>query len=255
MGWFKRRKSLDNRALEACMRALAQGESVEKRSAFYAALRASTLLIATPGMEPDAREKTAEGPQQIRFIATTDLDGKSAMLAFTSEAALLAWRPVGCVYTALSARDVFNLALKGPADHILINVSGPVGGRIERHEIHALAEGLDPIEGVQRLAPGTKIEIEPPAAPLPALVDALRAGAGAAPSIRALYLVTATIGSGEPGSLVGMELVPGASAEDAVRALQQVVQPLLDQGRGLAFLPLEDDPLGESIRTRGLRVM
>src|SRR5262245_2226431 len=141
MRWFKRRKAPDNRALEDCMLALVQGDSVEKRRAFYGALRSSTLLIATPGMEPDDRPKLAEVPTQLRFIATTDLDGRSAMLVFTSEPAVLAWRPVGCVYTAMPAHDIFHLALKGPADHILINVCGPVGGRVERHELLALAQG------------------------------------------------------------------------------------------------------------------
>src|SRR5262245_11939629 len=126
--WLKKSDALDNRVLDGCMGALAQGDSLEKRRALYAALRTSRLMLATPGADEGAGP--SDGTRPIRFIATQDADGTSMMLAFTSEAALLAWRPVGCTYTVLSARDVFGLALKAQMQTILINPSGPAGGRL-----------------------------------------------------------------------------------------------------------------------------
>jgi len=79
---------------------------------------------------------------QIRFIATTGPDEKPAMLAFTSEAALLAWRPVGCRYTVLSAIDVFGLAAQSGMSTVVINPRGPVGGFLTRPEFLPLSSPI-----------------------------------------------------------------------------------------------------------------
>jgi hypothetical protein len=140
--WLKR--TLDNRDLEGLIRDLAGGDTPERRRSFYETVLTSKLMLATPGQEPEGKVRVADETTTIRFIATTGPDGKPAMVVFTSEAALLAWRPVGCIYTVLSAKDVFPLALQAGMGAIVINPSGPVGGILMRREIEFLAEGRVP---------------------------------------------------------------------------------------------------------------
>jgi len=238
------------------MLAVAQGDSPEKRRALYAALRKSTLILATPGAPADGKTHISDGNTQIRFIANTDNTGKVALLAFTSEAALLAWRPVGCTYTALPATAVFSLAVEQQMDSIVINPRGPTGGFLTRREILALAEGWDPSEEKQSISKGTKVLIAPPAIPpSEEFLAALRTRSQAMPTVRGLYLVTGTIGDGEPHYLVGVELGPGANPDVIIPALLQAVQPMIGEGEYLDFIPLRENTVSADIRARGLRVV
>ena len=53
------------------MREMASGDSPERRRAVYAALRASTLILATPGVTGTDHANVSTGTTEIRFIATT----------------------------------------------------------------------------------------------------------------------------------------------------------------------------------------
>jgi hypothetical protein len=236
------------------MHALVQGDSPEKRRALYSELRKCTLMLATPG-EPLGKG-TAEAPREIRFIASTDATGKTSMLAFTSDAAIAAWRPAGCVVTEMPARSVFALAVQQMVDRIIINPRGPTGGFLMRREILALAEGWDPGCAKTNIGKGTKVAITPPAIPpSEEFLAALRTRSQAMPTVRALYLVTGTIGDGEPHYLVGVELGPGAHPDVIIPALLQAVQPIIGEGEYLDFIPLRENTVSADIRARGLRVV
>src|SRR5215831_2729179 len=99
---FSKPDKAPSRRLDKLMRDLASSDNPNTREKFYKELLGSKLFLATPGIAAEGLPMncpiTLESEQSIGFIATTDPEGKSAMIVFTSEAALLAWRPVGCDY-------------------------------------------------------------------------------------------------------------------------------------------------------------
>src|SRR4051812_31642917 len=94
---FKKTDKTPNPQLDQLLKKLSQADTAELREKFYRELLGSRLFIATPGIAAEGLPVncpiTLEAEQSIGFIATSDPEGKSAMLVFTNEAALLAWRP------------------------------------------------------------------------------------------------------------------------------------------------------------------
>jgi hypothetical protein len=252
---FKKDPTPDNRALEKAIRDLAETDSPARRRAFYDLLKQSTLILATPYGTPDGRPKTSDGTLQIGFMASTDANGKPAMLAFTSEAALLAWRPVGCTYTALAARDVFRLAVQKELETIIVNSHGPTGGYITRSEFVSLAEGLYPGSGSQTLPTKGLVITSPNPLPAEEWLAALRSHAQTIASIRGLFLVTAGIDGGAPHYMIGVDLVAGVRPEQVMPRFLDTIRPTIEARAYVDFLPLADNSLGTEIRSKGLRIL
>jgi hypothetical protein len=253
--WFKKDAVPGSRALETMLRNLAQKDTAEQRAALYNLLKQSTLILATPHENPDTGPRVSDGSTEIGFIVTADANGKTAMLVFTSEAALLAWRPVGCTYTAMSARNVFQWAMEKEIETIIINPNGPAGGYLTRPEITALAEGLSPGAAAQNIPKGTELVITTPEpAPADEWIAPLRSYAQTTTAIRGLFVVTASIGGGPPHYLVGVDLAADSQPDAVIPPLIQAIQSKVEAGAYVDFIPLDDDSLAGEIRARGLRI-
>jgi len=245
----------DNRMLERALHDLAQTDTPERRRAFYDLIKQSTLILATPHENPENRVRVSDGTLQIGFIATTDSNQKSAMLAFTSEAALLAWRPAGCAYTTLSSRVLFQTALQKEMETIILNPSGPAGGYLTRMEFTALAEGLFPGAQSQNL-PNQEILITSPSLQPPdPWIALLRSQARTMSSILGLVLVTASIGGGPPHYLVGVDLAAGASPDEIIPKLLDAIRPNIERDAYVDFVPLGGNALTAEIRSKGLQIL
>ena len=97
MGFFDRffRRTLSNSKLDRYMTAAARpGASPQTLQELYRALLSSRLILATPGLS--ASQTPMDDGAKVRFVSTTAPQGESAMLLFSSDAALRAWRPSGC---------------------------------------------------------------------------------------------------------------------------------------------------------------
>jgi hypothetical protein len=253
MGFLDRLLKKDT--LEQVFRDLAQSDTPERRRTLYKLLLEGTLILATPHEDPTNRSRTSDGSLQIGFIATSDANGKPAMLAFTSEAALLAWRPAGCTYTSLAARDVFRMALQKEMETIVVNPNGPSGGYLTRLEFTTLAEGLFPDSPSQNVPSGGIAIASPSPLPPEEWLASLRRHARAMTSIRGLYLVNASINGGPHHYLMGIDLASGAKPDDAIPPFLESIRPTIESGAYVDFVPLGSDSLGGEIRSKGLRIL
>jgi hypothetical protein len=233
------------------MRALAKGADGKARRRFFEALLRAKLIVPSPELEAGAHPVDAEHrllePATINIVGTTAPDGSRGLIALTSEAALLAWRPVGCPYAELPARDVFAMALRGGFGSLVLNPSGPAGGFVKEDELRALAEGQvpgGPIER-QRLGRGTEIAMGAPVRPVPpGLLEEVRAQAEARPEVRGAWIVQLAVGDDAPHLCVVLEHAPGANPETFVPPLMAAVEAVLPPGEAVDCLP---QPTGGSI--------
>ena len=136
---FGRGDSVSNARLEDYMRALARDVEPARLSKFYAALLKSRLLLPTPALEAQdfvlGRAYVAGEDTTIRFVTQRDAEGRGVLLAFTSDAALRAWRPAGCDTILLGARDLFAMAVSAGMHSAVLNPAGPAGGAIDRKSV------------------------------------------------------------------------------------------------------------------------
>src|SRR5207237_10666005 len=95
--------------------------------------------LATPGLS--ASQTSTDDGAKVRFVSATAPQGGSAMLLFSSDAALRAWRPSGCDTLIVPAKELFGMALRSGPDAVVINPRGPAGGVIDKRALAALAEG------------------------------------------------------------------------------------------------------------------
>jgi hypothetical protein len=204
-------------SLEDALRALARADTPEGRAAFYAALVESRLLLAAPGAVGSGKlvpgESVAVEGTRIPFIARTGPDGAKTALAFTSQEALLAWRPEGCDSVELSARDLARAVLGAGARAVALNPSGPAGGLLPEEDLRALADGWTPGAAGQKASLEGLPPLRAPGAPPPAAaVEALRCAAAQAAGLRSVRWADAELdGAWRPVLLV--ELAAGAEPD------------------------------------------
>ena len=113
--------------------------------AALAALQDARVLVpvvATLGeVEHDEVGLAHDKSSDMAAVLMTGRDGRTALLSFTSTAAMSAWdphaRPV-----AVSARQAARAALQDGADALLVDVAGPVLYPVEGDDLRALADGL-----------------------------------------------------------------------------------------------------------------
>lgn len=84
-----------------------------------------------------AHDKTSD----MATVLITGRDGRTALLSFTSTAALEAWNPEARP-VAVELRKAALSAIQDGADALLVDVAGPVLFAVEGEELQALAEGL-----------------------------------------------------------------------------------------------------------------
>jgi hypothetical protein len=85
-----------------------------------------------------AHDKTSD----MATVLITGRDGRKALLAFTSMAALQAWNPESRP-VPVPLRQAARSALQDGAEALVIDLAGPVLFAIESEELRALAEGLE----------------------------------------------------------------------------------------------------------------
>lgn len=217
----------DGSAAPALAAALAAWDADRRREgAVIEALHAARLLVPVVAVLGEAET----GPDGLRREKTSDMavptiqapDGRRALPAFTSTAALAAWRP-DARPVAVPLRQALQALAQEGADTLLIDLAGPVTYELTGAALRAAA-----------LGPGH-------AGPLddPQVRAALRAAVAAEPGIVRAHL---TPGDGTDGTL-GLVLAPDADVAATGRALaaalaaDDTLRGALRQGLDLALLP------------------
>ncbi|MCZ4500732.1 MAG: hypothetical protein JWQ74_3287 [Marmoricola sp.] len=115
------------------------------RTPALAALQDSRVLVPVMAVlgevEYDEKGLAHDKTSDMATVLITGRDGRTALLSFTSSAALAAWNPEARPVAA-ELRKAALSALQDGADALLIDVAGPTLFAIEGDELRALAEGL-----------------------------------------------------------------------------------------------------------------
>jgi hypothetical protein len=219
------------------MRALAAGGGAADRRRFHEALLRAQLIIPSPGLQATGLPMNAavrtDQEVNLNLIGVEAPDGGRAMLGFTSEAALLAWRPVGCPYLSMPVPEALAMALGAGFGSLVINPRGPAGGWIPEAELRALAEGKVPAGTVEemRIPAGRSFALGRPARPVPAeLQQALLAAVEPRAEVRAAWILQVAIGGEDPHLCVILESTPGTVPGEFVPAIMETVQVVVPDG-------------------------
>ena len=98
-------------------------------------------VVAVLGeVEYDAQGLAHDKTSDMATVLLTGADGRQALLAFTSMAAMAAWRPDARPVPA-AARDAARAAVQEGAAAVLVDVAGPVTVVIEGQDLEAMAKG------------------------------------------------------------------------------------------------------------------
>jgi hypothetical protein len=224
-------------ALTAALAAWAADRSTEP--ALIEALHTARLLVpvvavlgeAETGQDGLRREKSSD--MAVPTIQAPD--GRRALPAFTSTAALARWRP-DARPVAVPLRQALQALAQEQADTLLIDLAGPVTYELTGAALRTAARG-----------PGN-------GAPLadPAVRAALLAAVAAEPGVVRAHLMPATDSDG----VLGLVLAPGADVERTGQALaaalaaDDTLRAGLRRGIDLALLPPDAALHGEPIFTR-----
>jgi len=230
----------DGSALPALAAALAGYRAGEAGDAeVVAALRDARLLVpvvavlgeAEIGPDGLAREKSSD--MAVPTIQAPD--GRRALPAFTSSAALARWRPDARPVAVPLGQALQALAQEG-ADTLLIDMAGPVPYELTGAALRAAAGhgGTDPLAE-------------------PEVRAALRAVLAQEPGVARAHLTP-----GQPGSdgTLGLVLAPDADVAATARsvsarlAADETLRGALLQGLDLALLPPGATVPGEPLHTR-----
>lgn len=115
------------------------------RTAVLEVLQDSRVLVPVMAVlgevEYDERGLAHDKTSDMATVLITGRDGRTALLSFTSTAALEAWNPEARP-VAVELRKAALSAIQDGADALLVDVAGPVLFAIEGEELRALAEGL-----------------------------------------------------------------------------------------------------------------
>lgn len=246
-GLFGRFKK-ENADLERVMAEMAAHPDMKVRRVLYLELLKGTLLLPLPShLDPPADGKPLK---ELQLVTHPGEKGKVLWLAFTSRRALHQWRPqFPEAYAAIKGQQVFALAVQNNVDQVIINPSGPVGGRITRMELEMLAEGSLPVQGGEQIhtvvaRPNTNYRFETPSGDEKAdlilyLVGHLQKGVG----VHEGYLIRLAIGDGAPHLLLAIRFLkapPEKEVKPFLEAIAKDVGPYLGNGEYLDMLPLDD---------------
>lgn len=75
-----------------------------------------------------------EADLEVDVMGVTDHEGRPALPAFTSEAALLRWQPSGSPYIELQGRVVVEMLLQGEWDRIVVDTESTDAYEITRSD-------------------------------------------------------------------------------------------------------------------------
>jgi len=243
-----------NPDLVRAMQTVASSDDAPARQTLYTAFLQSTLLVPINAAEgaPATGWQPVEGETNVDFVVAQDDQENFALFAFTDEDSLRAWKAEGSRFIALSAKNLFQIALDMDIATILINVAGPVvGGELTRWEFQALANGVMPAEqgdegaAQMTIPPGTRVAFGPLTQPASeTLVVTLKNALAAHPAIRGAHLFEMQVGDGEPQRVAGIEFEgepADAEIERVMNALGQAITPALGEDEFLDFMALGDE--------------
>lgn len=110
-----------------------------------AALQDSRLLVPVVAVlgevEYDEHGLAHDKTSDMAAVLITGRDGRTALLSFTSTAAMRAWNPEARP-VAVTARQAARAALQDHADALLVDVAGPVLFTVAGADLRDLADGL-----------------------------------------------------------------------------------------------------------------
>lgn len=113
--------------------------------AALAALQETRLLVPVVAVlgevEHDEQGLAHDKTSDMAAVLITGRDGRTALLSFTSTAAMRAWNPEARP-VAVTARQAARAALQDDADALLVDVAGPVLFAVDGADLRDLAEGL-----------------------------------------------------------------------------------------------------------------
>lgn len=114
-------------------------------AAAVAAVQDSRVLVPVLAVlgevEHDERGLAREKDSEMAAVFLTGRDGRTALLAFTSTAAMRTWNPQARP-VAVTAREAARSAVQEQASALLVDVAGPVQLAVEGQDLSDLAEGL-----------------------------------------------------------------------------------------------------------------
>jgi type III secretion system (T3SS) SseB-like protein len=224
-------------ALATALERWAADRGARTETAVVDALHRARLLVPVVAVLGEAET----GPGGLRREKSSDMavptiqapGGRKALPAFTSTAALAAWRPDARPVAVPLPQALKALVHEG-ADTLLIDLAGPVTYELTGALLRAAALGPDRT---------------PPLAD-PAVREALRAAVAAEPGIVRAHL---SVGQQDSDGTLGLVLAPGADAAATARgvaaalAADEVLRGALVHGLDLALLPagatVPGDPL------------
>ncbi|MBI5305706.1 MAG: enhanced serine sensitivity protein SseB C-terminal domain-containing protein [Chloroflexi bacterium] len=244
-----------NAELVRAMQAVASVDNADVRRDLYTAFLQSTLLVPVapqPGAQKKIGWRPVEGETPVEFIVAQDDEEKFALFAFTDEESMTTWKSQGSSFIAVSAPNLFQMALDMNIESMLINVAGPVvGGELTRWEIQALASGIMPTEqgdegaAQMTIPPGTRVAFGPLSQPASEpLLATLKNALASHSEIRAAYLFELQVGNGDPQRVAGIDFEgepDEAVIERVMNALGEAITPVLGEDEFLDFMVLGDE--------------
>ncbi|WP_031515200.1 SseB family protein [Streptomyces sp. NRRL F-5123] len=227
-------------ALAAALAAWNAEREPDREDAVVEALQGARLLVPVVAVLGEVET----GPDGLRREKTSDMavptiesgrTGRRAVPAFTSTAALAAWRP-DARPVAVRLGQALQALVQEDADTLLIDIAGPVPFPLHGAALRAAARGpggTDPLADAE-------------------VREALRAAVAAEPGIVRAQLTR----SADSDGTLGLVLAPGADAAATGRALagalaaHPVLRAALRRGLDLAVLPPDTALPGEPLFTR-----
>ena len=180
---------------------------------------------------------TAQLGDTLSFVVLQTDDGP-VWPVFTSEEALLSWRPEGSPFVELPSPALFEMAAANGTVRIDINPASGIRGSIVRREIEALARGRLPLGGSSEVvAEETKVRIGQAAVPPPedvvqAVVDALERE----PLATSAWLFLMQQGDLQPEHVVGVEFADSVDEGGRRVAMDHVGQGAFQHSPGVSNL-------------------
>jgi len=244
-----------NPELLSAMETIAKQDSPENRKTLYDAILNSQLLIPIAkslGNQGASGLQQVIGTTDVEFIVVTNKQTQTALLAFTDEQAVHAWKPTESIYIASNAPDLLQMALEMNVAAIVLNVAGPTArGELMRWEIQSLAAGTIPTTTTQV---GTSVITPPPDAevkffplttkPSEKFMTGLAETFASHPQVVAGYLMQAQIGDAAPHLVAGVQLAKVMTEPEIHHVMNHLgdkVSELLAQGEFLDFIVIEDE--------------
>jgi hypothetical protein len=237
----------DPQPLIQAMHAVALKDTQENRNSLYQQFLKSWLWICVQEIPEGFKEgigKLAAGTN-ISVVTPNNAEGLRVLPVFTDQAALANYDP-NTPNIALSAREVFKIALNLGVSQVVVNAFDPVrkpirpGGTVTRREYEALANGLipQPQGTVQRLSVDKGTHIQIGGCPTPIAPDMKREIAVTVTRFaevskifryRMRYAESGTI-----SDVLGVFCDPSSARfSEIAKAILSSIQPLLAEGQHL----------------------